>query len=165
MNWILIGMPGAGKSTIGVVLAKTLGVPFIDTDLIIQERESMRLQDYINTKGLERFLEAEEQAVLSVKNEKSVVATGGSVVYKDKAMQHLKSIGKIIYLELPYRIIRKRIRNISTRGIAMGENQTLLDVYTERQALYEKYADIIVQCKGKNMEQIIEEIITVTGEK
>lgn len=161
MNIILIGMPGVGKSTVGVVLAKTMGLSFVDTDLLIQQREEALLQDLINTKGMEAFLDLEEQAVLSIDGDDLVIATGGSVVYREKAMEHLKTLGKIIYLKQHYKVIERRVKNIKTRGIAMTSNKTLLDVYWERKVLYEKYADIIIPCRHKSVERIVKGIVTI----
>lgn len=156
MNLILIGMPGAGKSTIGVLLAKALGMKFIDTDLIIQEREDTLLQRIIEEKGMEAFLKVEEQAILSISGDLMIIATGGSAVYSEKAMKHLKELGTIVYLNQHYKLLEKRIRNIKTRGIAMGKNKTLKDVYWERKPLYEKYADFTVNGRGKTVEKIVE---------
>lgn len=160
MNIILIGMPGVGKSTIGVILAKTLGLSFLDTDLVIQKQEGKLLQDIIDENGLEAFLDIEERAILSVKGDGMVIATGGSVVYRERAMEHLKSLGHIIYLKLHYKAIERRINNIKTRGIAMGNNKTIKDIYFERKDLYEKYADIIYSCRGQSVEDIVEGIIS-----
>ncbi|PKM51168.1 MAG: shikimate kinase [Firmicutes bacterium HGW-Firmicutes-7] len=155
MNIILIGMPGVGKSTIGVVLAKALGFEFIDTDLIIQENEQVPLHEIIKEKGLETFLSLEEIAILTLKGDNMVIATGGSVVYKAEGMNHLKSLGKIVYLKTHYKVLEKRIRNMKTRGIAMGKNKTIKDIYWERKVLYEKYADYIIPCKGRTVEKIV----------
>ncbi|TCT12277.1 shikimate kinase [Natranaerovirga pectinivora] len=158
-NIILIGMPGAGKSTIGVILAKTLGYGFSDTDLIIQKEENELLQNIINTKGLETFLKIEEDVVSKIHYENTVVATGGSVVYSEKAMRHLKEIGKIVYLEVPLPIIEERLKNIKTRGIAMKMGQDIKTLYEERIPLYEKYRDIKVNAGKMLIEQTIEEIV------
>lgn len=159
MNVILIGMPGVGKSTVGVVLAKTMGFDFLDTDLLIAQREGQLLQDIINSRGMDTFLELEEQAILSIQGDHKVIATGGSVVYKEKGMAHLKALGRVIYLKQHYKVIERRIKNIKTRGIAMGPNKTLKDVYWERKVLYEKYMDEQVPCRRKTVEQIVETIV------
>lgn len=157
-NIVLIGMPGAGKSTLGVILAKTLNMPFLDTDLIIQQKENKLLQEIISSKGIDEFLSIEEKVILDLNTKRSVIATGGSVVFKKEAMKHLKENGLIIYLKLPYKEIEKRIHNITTRGIVMKEGKTLLQVYDERVPLYEKYADNTILCMGKSMERIVEEV-------
>ena len=158
-NIILIGMPGAGKSTIGVVLAKTLGKGFLDTDLVIQDRQQELLQTIINRDGMETFLDLEEEAVLSVDVHDQVIATGGSVVYRDDAMAHLKDLGSVVYLDVSYDEIERRVNNISTRGIAIRDGATLKEVYDERVSLYEKYAQITVACQGKSVEEVIRDII------
>ncbi len=157
-NIILIGMPGAGKSTIGVVLAKVLGKKFIDTDILIQEREQMLLQEILDKKGTMEFLKIEEKVLMSADFENTVIATGGSAVYSEPAMESLKKNGITIYLKLPYEEIKKRLQDITTRGVVMGNNQSLLDIYNERIPLYEQYADIEIDCVGKSVEAIIEEI-------
>ncbi len=160
-NIVLIGMPGAGKSTVGVLLAKTLGMTFIDTDLIIQEREKSLLQQIIHEKGLQKFLAIEKEAILSVDVQHAVIATGGSVVYKEEAMRHLKKQGSLVYLALDFDEIDKRIQNITTRGIAKQENQTLADIYHERIPLYERYADITIDCTAvSTAEKVVQKIVT-----
>lgn len=163
-NIVLIGMPGAGKSTIGVLLAKTLGMSFIDTDLVIQEREGKLLQDIISLHGIRKFLDIEENAILSLNCKASVVATGGSVVYSEKAMRHLKQNATVVYLKVEYEEIERRITNILTRGIAMDKGQNLVDIYNERLPLYERYADIIIDCSEKGIEDIIQEITEIEVE-
>jgi shikimate kinase len=157
-NIVLIGMPGAGKSTVGIVLAKTLGMHFVDTDILIQEREGRFLQDIINIDGLERFMHIEEQAVLSLQAKDSVIATGGSVIYSERAVTHLKADGVFVYLKHRLGKIEQRVNNIQTRGLAMKSGQTLASLYRERTPLYEKYADITIDCSRKHMEKIILEI-------
>ena len=163
-NIILIGMPGSGKSTIGVVLAKTLASFFIDTDLIIQVQRKNTLQRLIDDDGLESFRLYEEDALLAVDGTDTVVATGGSAVFCEKGMAHLKENGVCVYLKLPLEDIKKRLANIKTRGIAMSKGETIDDVYAERIPLYERYADVTVECHGKNVEEIVE-IIAKTVEK
>ncbi len=158
-NIVLIGMPGAGKSTVGVLLAKAMKMPFSDTDLVIQERENQALQEIIDTAGLEQFLKIEERVVLQLTCKGHVIATGGSVIYGEAAMKHLKDHGVVVYLELPYLEVEQRINNITTRGIAMGPGQSLLDIYKQRVPLYEKYADITVSCAGSSMEEVVEKIM------
>lgn len=159
-NIILIGMPGCGKSTVGVILAKTLGTYFIDTDLIIQVQRRNTLQQLIDLEGLDRFLEYEEQALLSVtEKENTVVATGGSAVFSQKAMTQLKRSGVCVYLELELDELERRLSNIKTRGIASKKGETLKDIFEIRGPLYERYADIKIYAKGKTPEEIVEEIV------
>lgn len=154
-NVVLIGMPGAGKSTIGIVLAKTLKRPFLDTDLLIQQREDEHLQDIINKRGIAAFLKIEEEVVVGLDVKNHVIATGGSVVYSPAAMEALKREGLLVYLQLSFEDIQKRIRNIKTRGIAMNQGQSLKDLYDERLPLYERYADITVNCSDLRDEDVI----------
>ena len=154
-NIVLIGMPACGKSTIGVLLAKSLGFTFTDTDLIIQQREGRLLQEIIDSDGLDAFCIAEERAILSVTaGSDTVIATGGSAVYSRTAMLHLKRYGLVYYLSLP----EKRLYNITSRGIAMRRGETIEEVFACRRALYEEYGDIKVECGGKSMEEIVAEI-------
>ncbi len=155
-NIVLIGMPGAGKSTIGVILAKTMGMSFLDTDLVIQKQEGRLLQNTINENGMQKFIEIEEKTILNIHVHKHIIATGGSAVYSHTAMEHLKKNSLLIYLQLPYKQIVKRINNINTRGIAMEKGQSLLELYNKRIPLYEKYADMTIECHGKDIEQIIQ---------
>lgn len=161
-NIVLIGMPACGKSTIGVLLAKSLGFAFTDTDLIIQHREGRLLQDIIDNDGLDAFCAAEERAILSVEAERgTVIATGGSAVYSRAAMEHLKRHGIIYYLSLPEKEIEKRLYNIKSRGIAMRRGETIEEVFARRRALYEEYGDKEVDCLGKTMEETVIEIIAL----
>ncbi len=164
-NLVLIGMPGSGKSTCGVLAAKALLKNFFDTDLLIQSIEEKRLQNIIDEKGIDYFLDAEEQAVLSLNIEATVIATGGSVVYSEKAMQHLKNMGKIIYLHLGYDTMCRRIKNITTRGVVLKSGSTLEDMYEERLPLYEKYADEIIFCDSNTVEQTVEKIVRITEQE
>lgn len=157
-NVILIGMPGAGKSTVGVVLAKNLGYRFLDSDICIQEQEKMRLHEIISEKGLAAFLEIENRVNASLETEKNVIATGGSAIYGKEAMKHLSEMGTIVYLELPYEEIRDRLGDLSKRGVALKDNQTLLELYEERIPYYEKHANIVINCKGKGIREIVEEL-------
>lgn len=161
-NIVLIGMPGSGKSTCGVLAAKALLKNFFDTDLLLQNLEGKRLQSIINENGIEYFNEAEERAILSLDIRGTVIATGGSVVYSEKAMDHLRSLGKIIYLRLGYEEMEKRIKNITTRGIVLKEGETLLDMYNERAPLYERYADEILNCDGMTVEETVESIVLLS---
>lgn len=160
-NVVLIGMPGSGKSTCGVLAAKALLKNFFDTDLLLQGMEQSRLQDIINSKGIEYFLNAEEQTILSLNINATVIATGGSVVYSQKAMEHLRSMGKVIYLHLGYDTMCRRIKNITTRGVILKAGTTLKDMYDERLPLYEKYTDEIIFCDNNTVEQTVEQIVKV----
>lgn len=162
-NVILIGMPGSGKSTCGVLAAKAMLKNFFDTDLLLQGLEQSRLQDIINSRGIEYFLDAEEQAILSLDIHATVIATGGSVIYSEKAMEHLKSIGKVVYLHLGYDTMLKRIKNITTRGVVLKTGTTLRDMYDERLPLYEKYADYVIRCDDNTVEQTVEKIVKIIG--
>lgn len=160
-NVVLIGMPGAGKSTLGVLLAKALGKNFIDTDLLIQQREKRLLQDIIDRDGIQRFLEIEESVLLELRAENSVIATGGSVVYSQAGMEALRQTSKILYLAATYEEVEKRVTNITTRGIVLKAGSSLKDAYDERVPLYEKYGDYTVECTGKSIEQSVSEIVDV----
>lgn len=157
-NIILIGMPGAGKSTVGVVLAKRLGRPFLDSDLVIQEKEGRLLHEIIEQEGLDGFLRIEEEVNASLEAERAVIATGGSVVYGQKAMEHLKQIGTVIYLQLPLETIAERLGDLNERGVALQDGQSLQSLYEERVPLYEKYADVILPCENKMLREIVVEI-------
>lgn len=143
-NVVMVGMPGSGKSTIGVILAKSLGFDFVDTDLVICKREGKKLQEIIDTEGLERFLEIEQQVGEEISPVNSVVATGGSMILSGEAMKNLKKDGIIVYVEVPLEILKKRITNMKTRGIAFKKGETLEDIFRVRTPLYEKYADITI---------------------
>ncbi len=155
-NIILIGMPTSGKSTMGVVLAKILGYNFIDADIVIQKKEGKRLSKIIAEKGIEEFIEIENRINTSIEAERSVIATGGSVVYGKEAMDHYKNIGKIVYLKLDMEELTKRLHNAKQRGVVMKKGQTLVSLYNERSVLYERYADITIDEKGHNLEEVVE---------
>lgn len=158
-NIILIGMPGAGKSTVGVLLAKTLGYAFLDTDLVIQEREGRLLQDLVDELGVEAFLDREAAAVSSVDCDRTVIATGGSVVCRDGGMEHLRKLGRTVYLHLPLEELERRLHNISTRGIAMAPGETLAHIYDYRAPLYRKYADLTVAVGRQTLEETVEQVL------
>lgn len=145
-NVVLIGMPGCGKSTCGVIAAKMLLKNFFDTDLLIQNIEGISLQDIIDNKGIEYFEKAEENAILDLDIQGTVIATGGSVVYSEKAMEHLRNLGVIVFLNLDYESMCKRINNLKTRGVVMRNGNTLEDMFNERLPLYQKWADITINC-------------------
>lgn len=157
-NIVLIGMPGAGKSTVGVVLAKKLGYTFIDSDLVIQEREHMLLHEIIAQRGLDGFNQIENEVNASLTASHSIIATGGSVIYGDDAMMHLKSIGTVIYLQLPYEELVERLGDLTERGVSMRPGQTLADLFKERVPLYERYADITVNCHETPIREIVSQI-------
>lgn len=157
-NIVLIGMPGAGKSTVGVILAKILGYEFLDSDLVIQKKEGRLLKDIIETEGVDGFIEVENRINAGLNAHKTVIATGGSVVYGKEAMEHLKEIGTIVYLKLSFAVIDSRLTNIKGRGVVLKEGQDLKALYDERVPLYEKYADIVVSEDGLSVEETIEKI-------
>lgn len=157
-NVILIGMPGVGKSTIGVVLAKNLGYSFLDSDLVIQQQTGKLLHEIISEQGLDGFLQIEEEVNAAVNVTQTIVATGGSAVFGEKAMQHFKKLGVIVYLYLPYEQIEERLGDLTKRGVAVKEGQTLWDIYEEREPLYERYADYKVDCSGKQIRDIVAQI-------
>jgi len=158
-NIILIGLPGAGKSTLGVILAKALGMHFIDTDIVIQDQTGRLLQEIINTDGVERFLEIEEECVLSLNRSHAVISTGGSVVLRNRAINQLRSDGMIVYLEISYDEMVRRLKNITTRGIVLEPGQSLRDMYDQRIPLYERYADIRINCSGEAFERVMETVV------
>ena len=157
-NIVLIGMPGAGKSTVGVVLAKRLGLSFLDSDLVIQEREGCILHEIIEKEGLDGFNEIENQVNASIDVKRTIIATGGSAVYGKEAMRHLHEIGAVFYLKLSYEELKNRLGDLSERGVSIRKEQTLLDLYEERKPLYEKYADYVVDCEGKSIREVVEEM-------
>lgn len=154
-NIILIGMPGAGKSTIGVVLAKNLGFQFLDSDLCIQEKEDRLLYEIISSEGIEGFLEIENRVNASITMKHCVIATGGSAVYGKEAMTHFKQDGIIIYLKLPFFSIEERLGDLNKRGVVLKDGQTLKSIYDERIPLYEKYADITIDCQDMQIKDIV----------
>lgn len=154
-NLILIGMPGCGKSTVGVVLAKALGMDFIDSDLVIQKKTGKRLSEIIDERGDEGFREVENCVNRELVAENSVIATGGSVVYGEEAMRHLKSIGTVIYLKLSCEAIEERLGDLHARGVSIQPGWTLRDLYNERCPLYEKWADITVDCEALQLREVV----------
>ena len=161
-NYTLIGMPGAGKSTIGVLLAKALGYEFIDTDLVIQQREGKLLKEIIAQEGNDGFKKIEEEVNASIEARQSVIAPGGSAIYSEKAMQHFKKIGMVIYLKLSFESVKHRLGNLKARGVVLEKGQTLYDLYCERVPIYEKYADITVDLDdlsiGDSLEKVLENL-------
>lgn len=157
-NIILIGMPGAGKSTVGVVLAKKRGCRFLDSDLLIQEKQDALLHELIAKYGTEGFLKIEEEINASIDVKRTVIATGGSVVYGKAAMEHLREIGTVVYLKLSCAAIKDRLGDLSERGVTFREGQTFEDLYRERIPLYENYADVTVDCENKSIREIVAEL-------
>ena len=155
-NLIFIGMPAVGKSTVGIVVAKRLGMQFIDTDLLIQEQEGKLLREIIAEKGQDGFLEIENRVNASVTPENAVISPGGSVVYCREAMEHYKKIGTVVYLKASYQTIKKRIRNPKKRGVVLREGQSLRDLYDERVPYFEKYADITVDETGRDSGEVVD---------
>ena len=164
-NITLIGMPASGKSSVGVVLAKRLGKKFVDTDIVIQEKYGKLLKELIEEHSDEGFREIEDEVNAGLDLDNSIISPGGSVVYGEKAMQHLKEISVIIYLELSYTAIKSRLGDLRERGITLKEGQSLKDLYLERVPLYEKYADITVNEMKKSLAKTIDEICERLGEK
>lgn len=158
-NIVLIGMPGVGKSTVGVILAKVLGYQFLDADLVIQEQEGKLLHEIIEEKGTDGFIRVENRVNASLDTDKTIIATGGSVVYGTEAMEHLKEIGQVVYLEVPFEELEKRLADIKGRGVVLRVGQTLKDLYLERTPLYEKYADVTVNEEGLGVEETVDTLV------
>ena len=158
-NIILIGMPGAGKSTVGVVLAKKLGYRFVDSDLVIQERYGKLLHELIEENGVEGFWKIENDVNESLDVHKSVIATGGSAVYGAKAMEHFRKIGIVIYLKLDYDEIEERLGDLNARGVTLMPGQGLKDLYNERIPLYEKYAHVVLDCSKKMLREVVTDAV------
>ena len=157
-NIVLIGMPGVGKSTVGVVLAKNMGYSFVDSDLLIQEQEGKLLHEIIEERGLDGFNEVENQVNSSIDISRAVIATGGSVVYGAQAMEHLQQIGTVVYLSLPFEELSERLGDLNERGVSIRDGQTLEDLMQERTPLYEKYADVTIDCEGRQIREIVQMI-------
>ena len=159
-NIVLIGMPACGKSTIGVMLAKFMGMDFLDSDILIQKTTGRTLPALIKEHGLEGFLDIEGRVNASIApKEPTVIATGGSVIYREQAMEHLKSIGTVVYLYVGFKSLERRLHRLESRGVAIGEGMTLLDLYNERVPLYRKYADITVFEGRRRPAQIVHELV------
>ena len=154
-NIVLVGMPGCGKSTVGVLLAKALGMDCVDIDVVLQAKEGRMLQSIIEEIGVDGFLEKEEEAILGLDCENTVVATGGSVLYGARAMEHLHKSGLVIYIRLPYAEIERRLSNLATRGVTLREGQTPEMLYQERIPLYESEADIVFDTVGYTIDQTV----------
>ena len=158
-NVVLIGMPGAGKSTLGVLLAKELGYVFCDADLLIQQSQGALLREIIASEGMERFLDIEEKTALSMTLSHVVVATGGSAVYRRQAMEHYGSMAVVVYLHLPCERLRERLGSMKRRGVVLKEGQTLEELYEERRVLYEKYADLTVEVGTDTVEESLDRLV------
>ena len=157
-NIVLIGMPGVGKSTVGVILAKVMGYQFLDADLVIQQQEGKLLREIIEEVGTDGFIQVENRVNAGLKCSKTIIATGGSVIYGREAMAHLKEIGKVVYLEVSFSTLEERLSDIKGRGVVLKEGQTLYDLYKERTPLYEKYADVRVLEEGLSVEETVEQL-------
>ena len=155
-NVTLIGMPSAGKSTIGVLLAKRLGYSFINADILIQEKEGRLLKEIIAQEGMDGFLQVENRVNASIEAKRSVIAPGGSVIYGKEAMEHLKEISTVVYLKMSYEELERRVGDVVDRGVALKEGMTLRDLYDERTAYYERYADITIDEEGMTPGQTVD---------
>jgi len=162
-NIVLIGMPGVGKSTVGVVLAKSMGYTFLDSDLLIQDKYKKLLHEIIEERGIKGFWQVENEVNAGIETEKSVIATGGSVIYEAEAMAHLKRIGTVVYLKLSLEELTVRLGDLNERGVTLKEGQDLAGLYAERIPYYEKYADITSDCEDKLIRNIVAEIKRRTG--
>jgi shikimate kinase len=158
MSIILIGMPSCGKSTLGVLLAKKLGYRFVDSDLLIQEREGRLLHEIIAEEGNDGFLAIENEVNSAIEEKNTIIATGGSVVYCEEAMEHLKTLGKVVYLKIPFDEMRRRLGDFSHRGVTMRHGNSLEDMFGERELLYEKYADLTVDVCNAQLSDSLEQI-------
>ena len=154
-NIILIGMPGTGKSTVGVLLAKHLRLNFADTDIVMQQAEGQSLAELLDRHGIDGFLRIEEHHALSLDVQDTIIATGGSVVYSDRAMQHLRRNGTCVYLFTPLALLEMRLHNLCTRGVVMRPGRTLQDLFNERHPLYQRYADIEIDCLGRDHDEVV----------
>ena len=164
-NIVLIGMPASGKSTVGVILAKILGMNFLDTDLLIQQREGMLLRDIIEQRGVEAFLQCEEEALLSVDTENTVIATGGSAVYSESAMNTFHRTGTICYLKVERDELFRRLKNIKERGVVLRSGEDLEEMYEHRSRLYEKYADLVIPEDGSTIEETVQAVVDAVREQ
>lgn len=160
MNVTLIGMPGAGKSTVGVLLAKRLGFTFLDTDLIIQRQEGELLQATLDRLGTERFLDLEAEIIAKLDCDNTVIAPGGSAVLREKGALRLKELGPVVFLDLPCEVLERRLGNLATRGVTLAPGQTLQGLYDYRRPFYQKYADCTVNANQPAIENTVEQVLT-----
>ena len=161
-NIVLIGMPSCGKSTVGVLLAKRLGMSFLDSDLLIQEREGCLLHDIIHEQGVDGFIRIENEVNAAISVSNTVISTGGSVIYGEEAMAHLRSIGKVVYLKIDFETLKERLGDYVHRGVVLPDGYTLRDMYDERAALYERYADLtVVEEQGMSLGDTLERVIAL----
>ena len=158
-NIVLIGMPASGKSTVGVILAKILGMDFVDTDIVIQQREGCRLSEILEQCGIDGFLKKEEKALLSIDTNHTVIATGGSAVYSDAAMKHLAEGSSVIYLKVELDDLKKRLSNLRERGVVLRPDESIEEMYAKRSELYEKYAEIRVTEDGSTIEDTVHAVL------
>ena len=164
-NIVLIGMPGVGKSTVGVILAKVLGFQFVDADLVIQEKEGKLLREIIAEEGPDGFIAVENRINSEIEAHHSVIATGGSVVYGKEAMEHFKDIGTVVYLELPPESLEERLGSLKERGVVSNGKTTVEEIYADRAALYKKYADITLNEQGKQIRETVEMLYDIIMNK
>lgn len=158
-NLVFIGMPGSGKSTVGVLIAKRLGLGFVDTDLLIQQEEGRTLQDIVDQDGYQALRKIEERVLLKLTVENHVVSTGGSAVYSDAAMGHLRTGGTVVFLNIPLNVVMERIGDYSLRGISRRPDQSLSQLFDERFALYTRYADVTVEGAGRTHGEVCEAVL------
>ena len=161
-NIVLIGMPGAGKSTVGVALAEKTGRHFVDTDTLIEQQEKTRLQDIVDKQGHQALRRIEEQVLLDLGLRDHVIATGGSAVYSDQAMRHLKSDGVVVFLDVTLATLEKRIPDFSQRGLAKRPEQTIGELFDERHTLYDKYADVTIDCNALTEDEVCAAVMRAT---
>ncbi len=154
-NIVFVGMPASGKSTVGVIVAKVMGMNFIDSDIVIQQRENAKLNELIEEHGIDDFLKREEQALLSINVDNTVIATGGSAIYSDAGMKHLSNNATIIYLKVSLDNLKDRLTDLKARGVVIRPGESIEQMYATRSVLYEKYADIIVEEKGTSIEDTV----------
>lgn len=157
-NIVMIGMPASGKSTIGVLLAKRLGYSFVDVDLVIQEQQGKLLKEIIAERGLKGFMQVEEETNAGLEVKKSIIAPGGSVIYGERAMEHLREIGTVVYLKIGYEDLEARLGNLTDRGVVLKDGMTLRELYEERVPYYERYADVTLDETGKEFGEIVDEL-------